>query len=100
MGTKLVGDQIVGDHMSRGTKFDGDVCPGGPNWLETICSWGPNFLGPFVHGERIGWGQFVQRDQLIGDQLWGTKCPGTICVRDQMCHSHFSGSDQNRCGTS
>ena len=43
--------------------------------------------GPFVQGDRIGWGPFVQRDQLIGDQLWGTKCPRTICAWDQMCHS-------------
>ena len=65
----------------------GTICPGGPNWLGTICPWGPNFWGTFVHGDRIGWGPFVQRDQSIGDQLWGTKCPGTICVWDQMCHS-------------
>ena len=65
----------------------GTICPGGPNWLGTICPRGPNFWGPFVHGDRIGWGPFVQRDQSIGDQLWGTKCPGTICVWDQMCHS-------------
>ena len=57
-----------------GTEFWGIICP-----------WGPNFWGPFVHWDRIGWGPFVQRDQLIGDQLWGTKCPGpyvfgTKCV--------------------
>ena len=68
----------------------GTICPGGPNWLGTICPWGPNFWGPFVHWDRIGWGPFVQRDQLIGDQLWGTKCPGTICVWDQMCHSRLT----------
>ena len=67
------------------------ICLGGQNWLGTICPWGPNFWGPFVHGDRIGWGPFVQRDQLIGDQLWGTKCPGTICVWDQMCHSPLNG---------
>ena len=51
---------MVGDHLSMGTELVGD---------------------------RIGWGPFVQRDQLIGDQMWGTKCPGTICVWDEMCHS-------------
>ena len=61
----------------------GTICPGGPNWLGTICPWGQNFWGPFVHGDRIGWGPFLQRGQL-----WGTKCPGTICVWDQICHSH------------
>ena len=62
----------------------GTICLGGPNWLGTICPGGQNFWGPFVHGDRIGWGPFVQRDQSIGDQLWGTKCPGTICVWDQF----------------
>ena len=59
----------------------------GTEFLGTICPWGPNFWGAFVHWDRIGWGPFVQRDKLIGDQLWGIKCPGTICVWDQMCHS-------------
>ena len=36
--------------------------------------------GPSVHGDRIGWGLFIQRDQWIGDPLCGTKCPGNICV--------------------
>ena len=35
----------------------GTICPWGPNWLGTICPFGPNFWGPFVHGDRIGWGQ-------------------------------------------
>jgi hypothetical protein len=64
------------DHLSRGTKLVGDHL-----------SRGTKFFGPFVHCDRFGWGPFVQRDQSIGDQLWGTKCPGTICVWDQMCHS-------------
>ena len=67
----------------------GTICPVGPNWLGTICPWGPNVWGPFVHGDKISWGPFVQRDQSIRDQLWGTKCPGTISVWDQMCHSLF-----------
>ena len=53
----------------------GTICLGGPNWLWTIA---------FVHGDQIVWGLFVQMDQSIGDPLWGTKCPGTICVWDQM----------------
>ena len=73
----------------------GTICPGGPNWLGTICPRGPNFWGPFVQGDRIGWGPFVQRDQSIGDQLWGTKCLGTICVWDQMCHSPIDSCPQN-----
>ena len=68
-------------------KILGTICPGAPNWLGTICSWGTNIWGPSVHGDRICWELFVQRDQSIGDQLWGTKCLGTICVWDQMCHS-------------
>ena len=38
----------------------GTICPGGPNWLGTI---------RFVHGDRIDWGPYVQRDQSIGDHL-------------------------------
>ena len=64
----------------------GTICPGDPNWLEIICTLGPNLWGPFFHGGWIGWDLFVQRDQSIGDQLWLTKCLGTICVWDQMCH--------------
>ena len=52
----------------------GTICLGGPNWLVTICPWAPNFWGASVRGDLIGWGLFVQRDQLIGDPLWGTKC--------------------------
>ena len=56
------------------------ICPGGPNWLGTICLGGPNFLGPFAHAAT----------ELVTDQLLGTKCSGTICGWDQMCHSqHF-----------
>jgi hypothetical protein len=33
------------------------------NILWTICPGGPNFGGLFFHGDRIGWGPFVQRDQ-------------------------------------
>ena len=64
------------DHLSGGTKLVVDICP-----------WGPKFWGPSVHGDQIGWGLFVQRDQLIRDPLWETKYPGTICIWDQMCDS-------------
>ena len=37
----LIGWGFVGD-LSRGIKFLGTICPGGPN-----------FWGPFVHGDRI-----------------------------------------------
>ena len=47
----------------------------------------PNFGGPSVHGDRIVWGLFVQRDLSIGDLMLGTKCPGTICVWTK-CYSH------------
>ena len=69
------------------------------------------FLGPIVQRDQLSWGPFVHGDQMSryclflwtnclgdhfpwgpnepglfahGDQLWGTKCPGTECVRDQM----------------
>ena len=42
------------------------------------------FGGPSVHGDRIGWGLFLQRDQSIWDPLCGI-----ICVWDQMCHSLY-----------
>ena len=62
------GTNCLGDHLSMVTKWAGTVCASGPIVLGTICPWGPNEPGLFV----------------LGDQLWGTKCPGTECVRDQM----------------
>ena len=41
----------------------------------------------FVLGDQLSWGPNEPGLFVLGDQLWGTKCPGTICVRDQMCHS-------------
>ena len=67
----------------------GTLCPEGPNWLETICPGGLNFRGPFVQGDRKWGGPFVQWDQMFGDRMWGTGCPGTICVRDQMRRSRI-----------
>ena len=53
----------------------------------TICPRGPNFCEPFVHGDRIGWGPFVQ-----GDQFYGDVCPGGQEVRDRK------SGDQNGSG--
>ena len=39
-GPFVQGDQILGDHLSRGTKFSGTICPGGPNLMGTICPGG------------------------------------------------------------
>ena len=47
------------DHLSRGTKLVGDQT-----------------FGPSVHEDRIGWRLFVQRDQSIGDPLWGDQTSG------------------------
>ena len=50
-----MGTELVGDHLSRGTKF----------W------------GPFVHGNGICWRPFVQGDRFYGDHLsGGTESPG------------------------
>ena len=68
-----MGTNCLGDHLSMGTKYLGTVCPGGPIFLGTICPWGPNEPGLLV----------------LGDQLWGTKCPGTEWVGDQMRSSQL-----------
>ena len=57
MGTKL-----VGDHLSRGTKFWGTICPWGPNLLGTICP------GDQFYGDRLSRGQEVG-DRKSGDQM-------------------------------
>ena len=44
------------------------------NWLGTICPGRPNFWGPFVHGDRIGWGP-INWGPVVGDQM----------SRDHMC---------------
>ena len=54
--------------LSRGTGC-GHPEIQGPNSLGTICPRGTNFLGPFVHGDQICWGLFVQGDQFHGDCL-------------------------------
>ena len=47
-------------------------------------SWGPFVHGDQIFGDHLSMGTelvgglFVHRNQSIGDQLWGTKCPGTI----------------------
>ena len=76
--------------LCRGTGC-GDPEIQGLNWLGTICPGGPNFGGPFVHGDRGGWGPFVQGNQFYGDRLsrgTGSRGPevrgsngfGTKCV--------------------
>merc|ERR1719331_1358796 len=45
------------DHLSRGTKFLGTICPWGQNWLGTVCPEGP-----------IKWGSIVG-DQMSGDHM-------------------------------
>ena len=40
--------ELVGDHLSRGTKFLGTICPRGQNWLGTVCPEGPINSGPIV----------------------------------------------------
>ena len=73
------GTNCLGDHLSMGTKYLGTVCPGGPIFLGTICPWGPIVLGTICP-----WGPNEPGLFVLGDQLWGTKCPGTEWVRDQM----------------
>ena len=50
--------------LSRGTGC-GDPKIWGLNWLGTICPGVPTFWGPFVHGDRIGWGPFVSVITII-----------------------------------
>ena len=39
----------IRDHLSRGTKLLGTICPWGQNWLGTVCPEGPiNFLLVFT----------------------------------------------------
>ena len=49
--------KLVGDHLSRGTKFLGSICPGGQ------IGWGTEFFGTICP-----WGQEVG-DQKSGDQM-------------------------------
>ena len=67
-----------------GTKYLGTVCPGGPIFLGTICPWGPIVLGTICP-----WGPNEPGLLVLGDQLWGTKCPGTEWVGDQMRSSQL-----------
>ena len=66
-----MGNSLVGDHLSRGTKL-----------LGTICQWGPNLMGTVCPGGSILWGSFVQ-----GNRKRGTRSPGIKWVWDQMCCS-------------
>ena len=51
MGTKL-----VGDHLSRWTKFWGTICPGGPNLMGTVCLGGQE-VGNGKSGDQMGSGR-------------------------------------------
>ena len=68
----------------------GTNCPLGPIVLGTICLLGPNVWGPIVQWDQLYWGRNEPGLFVLGDQLWGTKCPGTECVRDQMRSSQKS----------
>ena len=61
------GTELVEDHLSRGIKFLGTICPWGPHLLETI-----------FPGGSILWGSFVQ-----GDRKSGTGSPGIKWVRER-----------------
>ena len=84
-----MGTNFFGDHLSMGTKCLGTICPGGPIVLGTICPGGPNVWGPIVHGDQLSRGPNEPGLFVLGDQLRGTKCPGTECVRDQMRSSQI-----------
>ena len=57
-GSRKTGTKLVGDHLSKGTKFLWTICPGGPNLIGTVCP-----------GGSILWGSFVQGDRKSGDQI-------------------------------
>ena len=50
MGTKL-----VGDHLSRGAKFWGTICPWGLNLMGTVCPGGQK-VGNRKSGDQMGSG--------------------------------------------
>ena len=62
---EILGPNWLRDHLSRGTKFWGTICPWGPNLLGTICLGGRFYGGRFSRGT-------------------GSRGP---CVRDQMRRS-------------
>ena len=60
MGTKLAGpfiqgDQILGEHLSRGTEFDGDHLYKGINFMEVVCPGGQK-VGNRKSGDQLGSG--------------------------------------------
>ena len=62
-GPFVQGDQIFGDHLSRGTKFDGDRLSRGTKLVGDHLSMGTKFLGTICP-----WGQKVG-DRKSGDQM-------------------------------
>ena len=71
-GSRNTSTELVVDHLFRGTKFWGTICP-----------WGPNLIGTICPGGTILWGSFVQEDRK-----WGTGSLGIKWIWDQMRLSH------------
>ena len=77
-GSGNTGTKLVGDHLSRGTKLLGTICPGGPN-----------FGGPFVQGDQIFGNHLSMGTEFEGDRLsrginfMGIVCPGGQEVGDR-----------------
>ena len=61
------------DHLSRGTKLVGDHLSMGTKFLVTICPWG----------------LLIQRDQLIGDPLWGPNVRGPYAFGTKCVTAEF-----------
>ena len=62
----------------------------------------PNFCWPSVHGDQIGWGLFVQRDQLIGYPKWGPNVWGPYVSQPLAQNIWFllwSSQNMNKCNT-
>ena len=57
-GPFVQGDQIFGDHLTRGTIFLGTICPWGPKFDGDRLSSGINFMGIICPG-----------GQEVGDQM-------------------------------
>ena len=63
------GDQICGDHLSRGT-----LCPGGPNRLGTICPRGPELIRDHLSRGTNLLGTNYGGPNVRGPYAFGTKC--------------------------
>ena len=76
-GPFVQGDQILGDHLSRGTKFVGDCLTRGTIWVGGHLSMGTKFLGTIRP-----WGQ------KVGDQKSGEPCSGLFRFQFFFCVFH------------